>query len=253
MALLRLVLVALCLSAFPGAGIAVERSIAGATITFPGSETQVYLARGEPGSPDGWIEKSRTGAGRRVQCLGELAVPRWIRWAIALAPEAVMERISDNLVDGTAFQAAGGVDFKEPVWVVVNGHPGWRLSMTRRDMSQIIRAPSGTPALLFSHKYVDMVVLWSGESLVAAVSAGDDALKDEPFLTSLRTATTVVPGDPEAQWDHLCQLWCGGAVGAIGADCDRGHAGRVHPAAGAKRDRIGLQRVRSPGFCRLRW
>lgn len=199
-------LVALCLGASTGTLCALERSMVGATIRFPGTAAQVYLARDEPGSPDGWIQKTGTGPGQRVLSMGELPVPRWTRWVIALAPEAVMERIGDKLVDGTGFEAGGGVDFSEPQWVVVNGHPGWRFGMTRRDMSRIIRSPSGAPALLFNHKYIDMVVLWSGESLIGAVSAGDTPLKDDAFLASLTTSTTVVPGDAEAQWDHLCRL-----------------------------------------------
>jgi len=194
----------------PGTASAAERSIAGASVSFPGSEAALHLAQDEPGVPDGWIQRASADQDQRVYSFGEMKLAFWVRWLIAVAPEAVMERSGDRLVAGIREMAKGGVTIAEPEWVVVNGHPGWRLRMTKADMSQIIRSPSGAPALLFSHRYIDMVVLWSGERMVVAATSGDEKLKGEAFLHSLRTMTTVVPGDADAQWDFLCRF--GGAV-----------------------------------------
>jgi hypothetical protein len=205
-----LVFALLCMACAWGGAQAVEISAGGASVNFPGPEARIEHDVVE--SAPRWQQAAPTPQDpQRVLEFAQLPLSFWVNGLIRMAPEAIMikARDSDKLTTEflAAYDAVGGADVEDMESVEINGHPGILLTIKRRDMSQTVLRPNGTPALLNNRKYMSSLMLWTGERMVmASVGGGDRLATDDAFFQSLRTATTVTPGDPDAQWERLCNM-----------------------------------------------
>jgi hypothetical protein len=139
-----------------------------------------------------------------VLLLCQLRLAFWVNWLMRLAPDAIMDKIGDRFI--ADFRAdAPDTKAQEPQWVQIGGHPGWQISFENRNLRWSAHAPDQQSPLV-NRPYMSVVMLWTGESLVMAGVGGNQSATDDVFFRSLRTATTVKPGDPDAQWALLCKI-----------------------------------------------
>jgi hypothetical protein len=207
---------ALALALMFGGAVAaqtVERSTGEASVQFPGPPERIEQTH----SPDvtGWEQIAPTPADPgRVLAFDQRPLPWWTRWLFRQAPDLMMSEISDRIKAKliSEFDVSGGSDV-DVEQVYVNGHPALRISTRRRDMAYTRKRSDGQPTLIGNRRHATMLILWTGETLVSVATTGNRPVaQDDPFLRSVTTRTVGVPGDPDEQYDRLCDwLWklCG--------------------------------------------
>lgn len=202
----RLIITLLCLACGWGSAQAVQFSAGGATVQFPGPQAQIKQTTDASGSLLHWQPVPTPQDSQHALFFYQLHLPFWGKTLMRIAPEAMMSKTGDRFV--TDFRAASpGSDSEDPEWVEINGHPGLRFSAGPRNVRPSAPPPNDrqTP-LLRDRKYVSTLLLWTGESLVMLAVGGNQPATDDAFLQSVRTATTVQPGDADAQWNLLCTI-----------------------------------------------
>jgi hypothetical protein len=206
----RLIVTLLCLACGWGSAQAVEFSAGGATVQFPGPQAQIQQVTDASGSLLHWQPAPTPQDSQRALFFYQLPQSFWANWLMRIAPEAMIGEVGNRLIadsQAASLKTKGHADAEDSEWVEVNGHPGLQLSTGPRD----IRPPTPPPndrqtPLLRDRKYVSTLVLWTGESMVMLAVGGNQPATDDAFLQSVRTATTVQPGDADAQWNLLCTI-----------------------------------------------
>jgi hypothetical protein len=202
----RIVTALLCLACGWGGAQAAEFSAGGAIVRFPMPVEQINQTRDDSGQPTYWQRAPTPQDPQRVLVFHQLNMPFWMGWFMRVVPEAMMDRAGDKLIE--AFQAAGKTGRRAPIedpqWVEINGHPGWTFAVQSPGQNQPVARPDGQPPRLGDYRYMSALLLWTGESLVIAGVGGNQPVADDEFLQSVRTTTTVEPGDAQAQFNLLC-------------------------------------------------